>query len=172
MVDAVRSALLTARHEQPSDAQKEAGNYKKHHVKWQGLDIAIENLKGSMRSGKSAAGKSWAVSMPAHYGYVKKTEGADGDHVDVYLGPDLTSPKVFIVNQLNINTGKFDEHKCMIGFSSLENARKAYVNGFSDGKGNARIGSTKELSVDAFKRWLSDEEKTKRVARASGGKII
>lgn len=157
---------------QPTQAQKEAGNYRKHHVKWAGLDIAIENPKGSMRSGANHQGKSWSVKMPAHYGYIKRTEGADGDHVDVYLGPDLNSHRVFIVNQHDHETDKFDEHKCMIGFPNFGDARRAYVAGFSDGKGNNRIGSIKELSVEQFKDWLKDEDKTKRIARQSGGAVI
>ena len=172
MPDALHSALLTARSfSKPSEAQKEAGNYQKHHIKFHGLDIALENVKGSMRSGKDANGKPWSVKMPAHYGYLKRTEGADGDHVDCYVGPDLASRRVFIINQHDLND-KWDEHKCMLGFKDLADARKTYIAGFSDGKGHHRIGSIKEMNLDEFKDWLKDEDKTKRIARKLGGAVL
>lgn len=154
---------------EPSDAQKEAGNYKKDHGRIHGLDIAIENRKGATRSGTDKGGKSWSVTMPAHYGYIKRTEGADGDHVDCYLGPHSESSKVFIINQQHVDTGKFDEHKCMLGFNSAEEARATYRKGFSDGRGHERIGSMKEMSIDEFKAWLKNG--SQRKAFASGGGV-
>jgi len=171
MPDALHAALLTARSFKPSEAQKEAGNYAKHHIKFHGLDIALENLKGSTRSGCDHNGKRWSVKMPAHYGYFKRTEGADGDHVDVYVGPDMVSKRVFIINQHDHNTGKFDETKVMLGFKDEADARKTYIAGFSDGKGATRIGSIKEMNLDEFKHWLKDEDKTKRIARKFGGTV-
>lgn len=155
----------------PSEAQKEAGNYRKFHTSIHGLDVAIENLKGTKRTGKGKNGKPWSVTMPAHYGYIKGTEGADGDQVDVYLGPDHSSKNVFVVNQKDHGTGKFDEHKVMLGFPDLEAAKKAYIGGFSDGKGHLRIGSIESMDIEKFKHWVKDEEATDRIARASGGKI-
>ncbi len=138
----------------PTDAQKEAGNYRKEHVSFQGLPISIENKKGSYRSGIAPNGRHWSVKMPYDYGYVKGTEGADGDHVDVCIGPDADSDSVFVVDQKNLNTGKFDEHKAMLGYSSLIDAEKAYISGFSDGKGRLRMGPVIRMTVAEFKKWV------------------
>lgn len=138
----------------PTDAQKEVGNYKKEHVSFQGLPVSIENKKGSYRSGIAPNGRHWSVKMPYDYGYVKGTEGADGDHVDVCIGPDADSDSVFVVDQKNLNTGKFDEHKAMLGYSSLIDAEKAYISGFSDGKGHLRMGPVIRMTVAEFKKWV------------------
>lgn len=147
--------------EAPTDAQKEAGNYAKRHISFQGMPISIENPKGSTRRGSG-----WSVVMPADYGYFKRTEGADGDQVDCYIGPDKGSPVAFIVNQLDHHTGKFDEHKVILGTRSERDARQLYCAGFSDGKGAARLGSMEPVSVEALKGWLKSR-KTVKPARSS-----
>ena len=141
---------------EPTEAQKEAGNYKKGHVRLNGLDITIENPKGSERSGKDAQGKAWSVQMPAHYGYIKRTEGADGDHVDVYVGPDETSDLAFIVDQVDIETGKFDEHKIVLGTQSQDEALAIYDAGFSDGRGPERRGDVSRVTMDELRDWLAN----------------
>lgn len=141
----------------PSAAQKEAGNYKKHHVNFHGLDISIENPKGSMRHGTNPNGKPWSVKLPDHYGYIKRTQGADGDHVDVYLGPDKNSEKVFVIDQVKHDTKGFDEHKAMLGYNTEDAALSAYRKAFSDGKADARIGHVTELGLHAFKAWLKGD---------------
>lgn len=146
---------------EPTDGQKKTGNYKKRHITVHGLDISIENEKGSTRSGTGKDGKKWSVKMPYHYGYLKRTEGADGDHVDVCLGPHLKSPKVFVVNQHDAERGGFDEHKVMLGFGSEAQARNHYLRGFSDGKGARRLGGLKEMSIDQFKNWLKKSDLSK-----------
>lgn len=140
----------------PSEKQKNYGNYKKDHVWVQGLDISIENARGHSRKGVGKDGKEWHVKMPAHYGYLKRTEGADGDHVDVYLGPHLMSKKVYVINQIDAETKKFDEHKVMLGFGSVNQAVNTYEKGFSDGKGHERIGSIVPLDIASFKHWLKN----------------
>ena len=145
----------------PTEAQKAAGNYKKEHIWFDGLNISIENKKGSTRSGVDANGKRWSCRLPADYGYVKGTMGADGDHVDVYLGPNRNSKQVFIINQRDHRSGKFDEHKAMLGFDSERDAVKCYRDAFSDGMGMARLGSIEPVSLDAFKRWLRTGQTTK-----------
>ena len=132
-----------------------------------GLDISIENAKGSTRSGKGKNGKPWSVKMPAAYGYLRKTEGADGDHVDVYLGPHLRSDKVFVVNQRDADSKKFDEHKILIGFGSETQAHLCYLRGFSDGRGRERLGSMKEMTVEQFKDWLKNGDTSAPVKRAA-----
>ena len=148
----------------PSDAQKEAGNYRKDHVSFQGLPISIENKKGSVRSGVGANGKPWHCTQPADYGYIKRTEGADGDHVDVYIGPHKESRQVFVVNQQDSASAKFDEHKVMLGYHSEREAIKDYCAAFSDGKGPDRIRSVEPMSLDAFKEWLKRGATKKPIA--------
>ena len=150
-----------------TEAQKHAGNYKKTHINLQGLNIAIENAKGSTRSGKDKTGKAWSVKMPADYGYIKGTSGADGDHVDVYVGPDINSDSVFVVDQKDRVTGKFDEHKVMIGFKSLHDATEVYKSAFNDGKGADRMGHVARLTMHEFKNWLKNQNKTKPIAKQS-----
>ena len=136
----------------PSEAQKKAGNYSKTHRFFHGLDITLENLKGHPRSGIGRNGKRWSVTMPASYGYIKRTEGADGDHVDCYLGPNEKSDQVFVVDQKDAETGKFDEHKTLLGFSSEKEALKTYRAGFSDGKD--RVKHVKRMTISEFRDWL------------------
>lgn len=139
---------------EPTEAQKEAGNYQKAHVQYQGFNVTIENPKGSTRSGTAPDGTAWSVEMPATYGYVKRTEGADGDQVDVYLGGNPSAPRVWIVDQIDPATGKFDEHKALMGFGSREEALKTYEAGFSDGKGAQRAGAVTEMAVEQFREWV------------------
>lgn len=146
---------------EPTDAQKEAGNYTKGHIKLHGLDISIENAKGSTRRGTGPDGTAWEVRMPAAYGYVKRTLGRDGDQVDVYVGDDPASDKVFVVDQVDTKTGKFDEHKALIGFPSRQAALDTYEAAFSDGRGAERAGGVTELTVDEFKDWLGKGKRTR-----------
>lgn len=144
---------------EPSDKQKEAGNYKKGHIKVDGYDITIENPKGSTRSGKDASGKAWSVPMHYDYGYIKGTEGVDGDHIDVYLSDNPTSGNVYVVDQIDQKTGKFDEHKVMYGFPSKEAAVEAYKGQYTDGW---KVGPVTEVSREDFKKWVeSSKRKTK-----------
>jgi hypothetical protein len=154
----------------PTEAQKEAGNYAKDHVSIHGLDIAIENAKGKKREGVGRDGRKWSVTMPAHYGYIKRTTGRDGDHVDVYLGPHIKSTRVYVVDQHDADSRKFDEHKAFIGFGSAAQVRHTYRKAFSDGRGNERLRHLTEMSVDGFKRWLANGDTTKPLKRAVGGR--
>lgn len=143
---------------QPTDAQKVAGNYKKTHVTFYGIPISIENPKGSIRSGKG-----WSVKVPYHYGYIKRTGGADGNHVDVCIGDHPESQTVFIIDQKHAHDGRFDEHKCMLGYLTREDAVDAYRAGFSDGRGNDRLGPVARLTIYEFKDWLKNHDTTKAV---------
>lgn len=138
----------------PTPAQKEAGNYQKGHLRLQGLDITLENARGSTRSGVSPDGQPWSVDMPAHYGYVKRTEGADGDHVDVYIGERPDTDLVLVVDQIDPRTGKFDEHKAILGAADHAEAMALYDAGFSDGSGPARRGAFTAMTMAQFKEWL------------------
>jgi hypothetical protein len=159
----------------PSDPQKDAGNYKKGHVKVHSLDISIENPRGSWRTG-GPEGKKWKARLPHHYGYIRKTEGGDGDHVDCFLGPHVKAPNVFVIDQNHLGTGEWDEHKCMLGFGSKKQAAEAYNQAFSDGKGKNRIGHVETMTIEQFKNWLKDGDTTKPVKEyrehfASGGAV-
>jgi DNA repair protein RadC/GNAT superfamily N-acetyltransferase len=233
-IEAVGAQVETA----PTDAQKEAGNYAKGHVKLQGLDITIENPKGSERSGGevdpaeigtrlggdgdvaavieraarayleqgAAAGRAvldgmaasapassefaqraaapgfideldmaireetegktprWSVTMPAAYGYVKRTTGKDGDQVDVYIGPNPKSRQVYIIDQIDPKSREFDEHKVMLGFDDQSEAMAAYDQAFSDGTGESRRGAVTPMSMDAFRKWLRSGDTTEPFA--------
>ena len=143
----------------PTEAQKEAGNYKKGHIKINGFDVTIEQPAGSVRSGKDASGKEWSQVMNNTYGYIRGTESVDGDHIDVFLGPDMNSDMVYVVDQVNTD-GSFDEHKVMMGFSSLEDARSAYLSNYEEGWQG--LGSITGVALDEFKKWIdSSKRKTK-----------
>ena len=153
---------------EPSDAQKEAGNYQMGHVKVHGLDVTIETAKGGERRGKAKDGTEWSVTLPAHYGYIRRTEGADGDHVDVYVGEQPQSGNVFIVDQIDPETGKFDEHKVVLGTFTEQEARATYEAGFSDGSGGRRMGAITEVGVGRFKSWLLQGDTRKPFATKRG----
>ena len=146
---------------EPTDAQKVAGNYKKGHLKLQGLDIALENPKGSTRSGTDKDGKAWQSAMAHDYGYIKRTLGADGDHVDVFIGDRPDSETVYVVDQVDPKTGKFDEHKVMMGFADEQAAQTGYLANYE--KGWKGLGSIKAMPVEEFKRWVKDGDTTKPV---------
>lgn len=137
----------------PTNAQREAGNFQKRHITFQGIPISIESPKGSIRRGKNSDGKRWAHRTFADYGYIKRTEGADGDQVDVFVGPNRNSGKVFVVDQIHHNTGTFDESKCLLGFASKAQAIDCYKRSHGDGA-NHKVGGTAEMSIKAFKKWL------------------
>ena len=115
----------------PTDGQKEAGNYLKGRVQVQGFNVAIESPKGSTRTGKDKDGTEWSVVMPADYGYIERTEGADGDQVDVFVGEHPESGQIWVINQNKVDSTKFDEHKVMLGFASEDAAMDAYFGSFA-----------------------------------------
>lgn len=146
----------------PTDAQKEAGNYKKGHIKVDGLDITIEQPKGSIRRGTDANGKQWESEMHNTYGYIRGTESVDGDHIDIFLSDNPTEGNVFVVDQVN-KDGSFDEHKVMYGFSDMESARQAYLSNYEEGWQG--LGNITEVSKEDFKAWIdSSKRKTKPFA--------
>lgn len=139
----------------PSDAQKESGNYKKGHIKFGGYDYTIENPKGLTRSGKDADGKEWKVTMHDTYGYIRGKFGKDGDHLDMFINDkadlDNWNGDVFVVDQVNPD-GSFDEHKVMYGYDSMDDAENAYRANYS--KGWKGLGSITGVSKDEFDKWL------------------
>ena len=144
----------------PSDAQKESGNYKKGHIKFGGYDYTIENPKGSTRSGKDANGKEWKVTMHDTYGYIRGKFGKDGDHLDMFINDkadlDNWDGDVFVVDQVNPD-GSFDEHKVMYGYDSMDDAEKAYLANYS--KGWKGLGNITGVSKDEFDKWLDTSKR-------------
>lgn len=160
-----QSSIETARQEvdqNPTESQKEAGNYRKGHITIDGYNITIENPKGSERSGTDKDGNKWSVTMNNDYGYIRGTEGVDGDHIDVFLSYNPESGKVFVVDQLN-EDGTFDEHKVMYGFDTRADAIEAYLANYSPGW--TGLGDVTEVTKDQFKKWIdSSHRKTKPFA--------
>ena len=153
----------------PTDAQKEAGNYKKGHIRLDGYDITIENPKGSERSGTDAKGGKWSVTMNNDYGYIRGTQGVDGDHIDVFLSDDPTTGNVYVIDQVK-EDGSFDEHKVMYGFGSALAAKRAYLSNYS--KGWNGLGKITQVSKDEFRKWVnSSRRKTKPFAEYKSVKM-
>lgn len=171
--ESIITEIETAREQvdtNPSDAQKEAGNYKKGHIKLDGYDITIENPKGSERSGTDADGNKWSITMNNDYGYIRGTESIDGDHIDIFLSDNPAEGNVYVIDQLNTTTGEFDEHKVMYGFSSMDEATQAYLSNYSPGWQG--LGAISEVSKDEFKKWIdSSHRKTKPFADYKSVKV-
>jgi hypothetical protein len=128
------------------------------------LPISIETPKGTART---AVDGSWSVIMPADYGYITRTSGADGEAVDCYVGPDRDSRHVWVIDQCHADTREFDEHKCMLGYKNEISAVKDYKAGFSDGRGSARMMRTPtHMTMDEFKAWLESADLKKPVVRS------
>lgn len=148
---AQRSAVDTS----PTEKQKTAGNYRHGHISVHGYEISIENPKGSYRKGVDGNGKEWKVLMKHDYGYFVKTKGKDGDAIDVFIGDNLDSMKIFVVDQKFGR--KFDESKVMLCFSDIESAKKGYLSNYSDDwKGFWKIT---EVDDKCFKKWLYDRKR-------------
>lgn len=152
-----------------SEATKRSGNYRKGHVRINGLDISIENPKGSYRRGVSRDGKAWQTKMKDDYGYVKGTRGKDGDHIDVFLGPELDSEMVFIVDQRDKGGKTFDEHKCMLGFRNREAAKAAYLANYDD-EWDGFMAIT-PLTFDQFRWWCYNGDTSKPMKDQQTAKI-
>lgn len=159
----------------PTDAQKKAGNYKKGHVQIGTFDVTIENPKGSVRSGVDANGHKWETEMHNTYGYIRGTESVDGDHIDVFLADDIDSwdgRKVFVIDQYN-EDGSFDEHKVMFGFNDAEDAYAAYLSNYEKGWENTHKIVNTPANLDGFEKWInSSHRKTKAFAEYSSVKAV
>lgn len=148
----------------PTDAQKEAGNYKKGHVQVGTFDVTIEQPVGSVRRGKDADGKAWETTMQNTYGYIRGTEGVDGDHIDVFLSTDIDAwngRRVVVVDQYNPD-GTFDEHKVMLGFNDKADAINAYLANYEKGweKGRRLVFST--ATLEDFEKWIESSHRKQK----------
>lgn len=154
----------------PTEAQKEAGNYKKGHVQVGTFDITIEQPQGSVRKGTDADGKQWESKMNNTYGYIRGAVGVDGDHIDVFLSNDIdgwNGRKVFVVDQYNPD-GSFDEHKVMLGFNDQDEAKSDYLANYEQGWENGRRIDITGVNLEDFEKWIaSSKRKTKAFSEYS-----
>ena len=162
----LKSAIAETETE-PTEAQKKAGNYKKGHLSFGGYDYTVETPKGVTRSGKDEQGKPWSVTMHDTYGYILGKIGVDGDHIDMFINDsadlDTFDGNVYVVDQVNPETGEFDEHKVMYGYPSEEAATEAYLANYS--KGWKGLGNVTSVPKATFDKWLeSSDRKTKPFA--------
>lgn len=162
----LKSAIAETETE-PTEAQKKAGNYKKGHLSFGGYDYTVETPKGVTRSGKDEQGKPWSVTMHDTYGYILGKIGVDGDHIDMFINDaadlDTFDGNVYVVDQVNPETGEYDEHKVMYGYPSEEAATEAYLANYS--KGWKGLGKVTSVPKATFDKWLeSSDRKTKPFA--------
>ena len=162
----LKSAIAETETE-PTEAQKKAGNYKKGHLSFGGYDYTVETPKGVTRSGKDEQGKPWSVTMHDTYGYILGKIGVDGDHIDMFINDaadlDTFDGNVYVVDQVNPETGEFDEHKVMYGYPDEAAATKAYLSNYS--KGWKGLGKVTSVPKATFDKWLeSSDRKTKPFA--------
>jgi hypothetical protein len=140
---------------EPTEGQKDAGNYQKGHIRISGLDVSIENPAGSVRSGTDPSGQPWSVTMQSHYGYIRGTVGKDKDHIDLLIKPGTPtdySGLVFVVDQKNPATGAFDEHKTVFGAATRAEAKSLYLANYAkDWKG---YRSMRAFTMKEFQLWL------------------
>lgn len=159
----------------PTEKQKEAGNYKKGHVQVGTFNITIENPKGSVRSGIDTEGNKWETIMQNTYGYIRGTEGVDGDHIDVFLSDDIdgwNGRRVFVVDQYN-EDGSFDEHKVMLGFNETDDAEAAYFANYDSDWANNHKTVVTAVNMEDFEKWIdSSHRKTKAFAEYKSVKSV
>ena len=159
----------------PTDKQKEAGNYKKGHVQIGTFNVTIEQPKGSVRSGVDANGNKWETTMQNTYGYIRGTEGVDGDHIDVFLSNDIdgwNGRRVFVVDQYN-EDGSFDEHKVMLGFNETDDAEAAYFANYDNDWAKKHKTVVTGVNLEDFEKWIdSSHRKTKAFAEYKSVKSV
>ena len=151
----------------PSWVQKQAGCYRKGHLQLHGLKIAVENPRDSIRFGPNPDGRLWRTKMVHHYGYLKGTSGADGDPIDVFIGPNPDSDLVVIIDQVD-KAGQFDEHKVMLGFDSVEDAKNGYLANYEPGW---PLGKMVALSMREFRDWLVKADTAEPAAISNHGSL-
>lgn len=150
---------------EPTQAQKLAGNYKVGRTTLHGMAIAIEQPRGSFRSGVDAAGRPWQNRMSAHYGYLIGTTGNDGDELDVFIGYFPESRAAFVINQVDQQSGAFDEHKIMLGFPDAQAASRSYLESYH--RGWQGLGDIVPISIPQLKWWAKHGNHTKPINAAS-----
>ena len=169
-----RAAKQADRH--PSKMKRKIGNYAKGHFSLHGLPISIENAKGSKRHEKNHFGQDVATRMPAAYGYIRGTLGADGMQVDCYIGKHPASLAVWIIDQDKFNVDGedkgFDEHKVMLAYKTMDKAVSDYLKSHFDGLGHERLASVTQLSYDELKLWLRKGDMNKPISEQGVGHVV
>lgn len=152
----------------PSYKDLKEGNYQKAPIKVLGMQMLIENPYGSVRKGIDKDGNKWECELKDNYGEIKNIEGADGDPIDIFIKPHMTleelngSDKIHIVDQIKPDSGEFDEHKVVLGYPDVKEAKKAYLSNYNDGWNG--IGNITELDIKVFKEWLKNGDLSKPYA--------
>ena len=168
------AAAQTKRH--PNKMERKLGNYRKGHFAYRGLNISIENEKGSFRGEKDQFGVKRGVKMPAAYGYINGTLGADGMQVDCYIGKHPESPVVWVIDQDKFDAEGadkgFDEHKVMLCYKTPKRAVKDYTRSHYDGLGHERLAAMTQLSYDEFKTWLKKGDMKRPISEQKVGHVI
>jgi len=169
-----RAASRADRH--PSKIQAKIGNYKKGHLALHGLSITIENAKGSKRREKNADEKTIAIKMPAAYGYIRGTVGADNMQVDCYIGKHPESMTIWVIDQDKFSPNGtdhgFDEHKVMLGYKKFSKAIKDYADSHFDGMGYERLSAVTEVSYDELKLWLKKGNMKRPISEQGVGHVV
>lgn len=146
---------------EPTEAQKEAGNYRKGHISFGGYDLTIENPAGSIRRGTDSDGRQWEQKMNNTYGYILGKYGKDGDHLDMFINDDADLDRwngnVYVIDQVDPKTGKFDEHKIVFGYDSEAEAREAYLSNYEEGWQG--LGKITGVSKETFDKWLESSDR-------------
>lgn len=146
------------------DPDKNKDGYKlQGRENFQGLPIAIENAKGSVRKGKNDDGSEWETKFKTPYGYIEGTKGADGDEIDAYVGPDKKAPKAFVVHQKK-SDGSHDEDTVMLGFRSAAAAKKDILRHYDD---KSQVGSVSAISMEALRRRVMPGKKIVKIGASS-----
>jgi hypothetical protein len=166
-VDDAANLVVTSRNNAHTAPQEDIqnGNYAKAPVQFQNLTLTMENAKGSFREGTDKDGKQWSQELHDNYGDIFGTVGADGDPVDVFVKHGMTEDgiskanKVFIVDQKDPKTGAFDEHKVMLGYNSLREAKEAYLRNYEPGW--AGIKNITGVSMVDFQKWVNEGDTKK-----------
>lgn len=148
----------------PSEAQISAGNYRKPKIKFQGLDISIENPRGSMRGGVDPDGKAWSTGMVHHYGYIRRSLGVDGDHFDCFVGPQADCSHAYVITTKRPpDFTEDDEQKAMLGFPTEKAARDAFALHYDDPR---FFGGLVEIPMDEFKAKVMTTRQDPRLLKA------
>jgi hypothetical protein len=132
---------------------------------FQGLNISVENDVGSTRRGVAPNGKKWATKMKVPYGYIRMTQGVDGDHVDCFVGPFAAAKNAYVVHVRKPPAFKvFDEDKVMLGFSGPQAAKKSFLEHYD---GPEFFGGMDTLSMAKFKqKVLATKDRPAKIAAA------
>lgn len=139
------------------------------HTEFQGIPIAIENRKGSVRKGTDKDGKPWRTVMKMPYGFIKGSKGADGEDIDCYVGPHKDAPNAYVVHQRKSDGTGYDEDKILFGLRNKEEATKGYLAHYNSDK---FLGPVKEVPVERLKEMLSTGKKLEKISTSLCARVL